>query len=245
MIVFKCHVGCSQTTVMEALRHLGAWGPGISDQTVIDALHAKRCGGYFMARCPGHDDSNPSLSIRIEAGEGPEVPWGDPVAVYRYCDEDGRSLYEFARWERYVDGRREKKLRPRLPGATRNGIGDVRRVIYRLPEVLASESVFVVEGEKDVEALRSHGFVGTCNPFGAGKWKPDYNEAFRGKEVIVFPDADLPGRNHAADVVRNLLGIAASVCVVELAGAKDIADWFAAGHSEVEFLQIVESEAVN
>jgi hypothetical protein len=36
-----------------------------------------------------------------------------------------------------------------------------------LPEVLEAPIVFVVEGEKDVETLREHGFIATTNAGGA------------------------------------------------------------------------------
>jgi hypothetical protein len=53
-------------------------------------------------------------------------------------------------------------------------------VLYRLPELLAARqkkpniTVLVPEGEKDVESARELGFVATCNPFGALKWKDEY-----------------------------------------------------------------------
>jgi hypothetical protein len=36
-------------------------------------------------------------------------------------------------------------------------------VLYHLREVIDAAIVFVVEGEKDVETLREHGFVATTN----------------------------------------------------------------------------------
>ena len=54
-------------------------------------------------------------------------------------------------------------------------LGKIRRVLYRLPRVLeaaqSGDGVFVVEGEKDVEALERAGVTATCNPGGAGKWR--------------------------------------------------------------------------
>ena len=154
MILARCHAGCPQPAVLAALRSLGAWGPEVSDQETLARLQAKRHGSYYVAKCPSHDDHNPSLSLKIGAGRHEaEMPWGNPVAIYPYHDERGVLLYEFVRHERYVNGRREKKLRPRLPGASRNGIADARRVIYRLPEVVANQIIFVPEGERDVETL--------------------------------------------------------------------------------------------
>ena len=49
----------------------------------------------------------------------------------------------------------------------------VRRVLYRLPELLArpDEPVYVVEGEKDADRLASMGLLATTNSGGAGKWQ--------------------------------------------------------------------------
>jgi hypothetical protein len=186
------------------------------------------------------------LSLKIVADKEREVPWGDPVTVYPYHDEHGVVLYEMLRFERHIDGRKEKKLRPRLPGASRLGIGDVRRVLYRLPEVQASPLVFVVEGEKDVETLRAHGFVATCNVFGAKKWQRGYADALAGREVIIWPDADGPGIEHAHMVAESLYGRASKLSVLEIGGAgiKDATDWFNAGHSKVELIDLIDPEEV-
>jgi hypothetical protein len=51
------------------------------------------------------------------------------------------------------------------------------RFLYRLPEVLEVPIVFVVEGERDVETLREHGFVATTNAGGAkSHWAPQYTD---------------------------------------------------------------------
>jgi DNA primase len=110
---------------------------------------------------------------------------------------------------------------------------------------LEAAIVFLVEGEKDCETLRSHGFVATTNAGGAGApWLVEYTEALRGREVVIIPDADPPGRRHALDVARALLGIAAKLTIIELDGARDITEWFANGHSEVELIALVEGDGV-
>ena len=120
-------------------------------------------------------------------------------------------------------------------------------MLYRLPAVLAAvsagEGVYVVEGEKDVEALEHAGAIATCNPGGAGKWQPEYSVALRGARVVVVADRDEPGRRHAAEVAEMLSGVAVSVEVVEAAAGKDAADHLAAGKSLADFEAIEEREA--
>ena len=48
----------------------------------------------------------------------------------------------------------------------------------------------IPEGEKDVDALRKHGFWSVCNPFGAGKWEDRYSEALKEANTIIVPDND-------------------------------------------------------
>lgn len=92
--------------------------------------------------------------------------------------------------------------------------------------------VFVVEGERDVETLEGLGLIATTNSGGAGKWPPDHAAHFDGKRVVIIPDADKPGQEHAEAVARVLHGTAASVRVVRLPeGVKDVSD-FAATFSD-------------
>ena len=87
-------------------------------------------------------------------------------------------------------------------------LGDVRRVLYRLSEVVAAvekgETVFVVEGEKDADALARLGVVATCNVGGAGKWLDSYASDLIGATVVVIADKDEQGRKHAKDVAQKI-----------------------------------------
>ncbi len=146
---------------------------------------------YWTARCPAHDDREPSLSISrgddrpivltCHAGcsfeEVYKAVMGRPPRLrpqsetdYRYVDESDTPLFEVVQgpgksfYQRRVDP---------ITGETSPGLGDVRKVIYRLPEVLEAvrrgETIFVVEGEKDADRLAREGLVATTNPGGAGK----------------------------------------------------------------------------
>ena len=137
------------------------------------------------------------------------------VDTYDYVDEARELLYQVCR----TDPKGFFQRRPDGAGGWINNLNGTRRVLYRLPELLAAgpaDPVFVVEGEKDVDRLRGLGLVATCNAAGAGKWRPEYAEALRGRRVVVLPDADDPGRAHAEAVAHSLHGVAASVKVVEL-----------------------------
>jgi DNA primase len=83
--------------------------------------------------------------------------------------------------------------------------------------VLESPIVFVCEGEKDVETLREHGFTATTNAGGASApWLSQYTDALRGREVILVPDGDRPGRERVARIARALLGNVARLVILDL-----------------------------
>jgi putative DNA primase/helicase len=151
--------------------------------------------------------------------------------VYDYRDEQGALLFQVCRFE-------PKDFRQRRPpnghGKSAWNIKGIRRVPYRLPELLtapADRTVFIVEGEKDADRLAGIGLVATCNPGGAGKWQSDFREFFGGRDVVIIPDNDDTGRSHAYAVANNLAGIA-RIRILELPNLKpkgDFSDWLAAG----------------
>src|SRR6266581_3034452 len=87
------------------------------------------------------------------------------VAAYAYVDESNQLLYQVVRFDPKSFGQR----RPDGKGGWVWNIEGVRRVLYRLPEVLTAHEIFVVEGEKDADNLSGLGVSETCNHRGAGK----------------------------------------------------------------------------
>ena len=147
-------------------------------------------------------------------------PRGRIAAVYDYRGADGRLLYQVLRLE-------PKSFRQRRPdgkGGWVWNLDGVERVLYRLPDISAADEVWLVEGEKDADALASLGFHATTAPGGAGKWLDQYTEALAGKLVFILPDNDPPGREHARKVGQALFGKAREVRIVELPGLPEKGD---------------------
>ena len=124
-------------------------------------------------------------------------------------------------WQRRPDGK----------GGWINNLQGVRRVLYRLPEVKSAQTVCVAEGEKDADNLAKLGFTATTNPMGAEKWRDEYSETLRGKDVVVFGDVgdeDGAGQRHTAQRIQSLNGVAKSIKRVELPdGFHDVSDYIA------------------
>lgn len=239
---------------------------GSAFERVIQALNESGSKGRDKAwQCPAHDDRSPSLSIGyrkdgkgvvlychtgcppedivqalrltmqdlfdepLEKRERPQV-----VAEYPYCDEHGELLLTVKRYEPGFDGERKTFRQHRAGGAA--GVKGVRRVLYRLPEVLAAAKsgqgpILVVEGEKDADNLAAMpGVVATCNVGGAGKWSEEYTKSLAGAaEVVVISDRDEPGRKHASAVAASVQRAGIPVRVMEPARGKDVSDHLAAG----------------
>jgi putative DNA primase/helicase len=127
-----------------------------------------------------------------------------------------------------------------------NGAPDGPKIPYRLPELLQAEhdTVVVVEGEKDADNLAALGFVVTTNSGGARNWSPDLNKHFEDRDIYILPDNDDAGRDHCAQVVRNLFPFARGIQVVNLPGlpAKgDVSDWIKAGGTADQLVELMRS----
>jgi len=165
------------------------------------------------------------------------------VKTYPYCDEEGRPLFEVLRFA----NKRFSQRRPDGKDGWIWNLDGVRRVPYRLPELLAAdpaEWVHVVEGEKDANNLSLLGLVATTNPGGAGKWRSEFAPYFKGRRVAILPDNDDPGQAHAQDVAHKLAPHAADVRIVVLPGLSpggDATDWVKDGHTAEELRVLVDA----
>lgn len=232
-------------------------------ESIAAALNARRSGSCWMAKCPAHDDRNPSLSIRETDGKvllhchagcaqrdviaalksvglwqkrSAQPRRREIVATYDYTDEAGEILYQVVRT-------RPKGFFQRRPDGHGGWINkkSARQVLYRLREVIEAPIVFVVEGERDVETLRTQGFVATTNAGGAeAAWLPEFTEVLAGREVILVPDNDRPGRERVARIARALLGHSTRLVIVEFEDAKDVTEWFEKGHADLALIEMVE-----
>lgn len=164
------------------------------------------------------------------------------VAVYSYQDEKENLLYQVVRYEPKSFAYR----RPSTIGKWVWNLQGTRRVLYGLPRVMASDTVFVLEGEKDCDALSKWGYVATTCPMGAGKWLADYNPSLAGKHVYIVPDNDSAGKIHAEQVAQSVGPTAASVSLIELPGLPekgDFSDWVKVGGTKGQFQDLIEGAA--
>lgn len=211
---------------------------------IVQALQACRKTGQnsYQAKCPAHDDQKASLTV-TDAGDkilmychagcttkaileklgltekdlfkstNNQVN-SKIVAEYFYTDEKGIPLYKAVRLEpksffqmRYYNGNWIQKM---------NG---ARYVLYNLPNVIASNEIYFVEGEKDADNLNKIGLVATTTVGGASgfnKHKDEYANPLKNKTVYIIPDNDKSGRKYADNIKTALNGIALEVKILKL-----------------------------
>lgn len=165
------------------------------------------------------------------------------VAEYDYRSTDGELLFQAVRMD-------PKDFRQRQPkdGGWDWSLRGVERVLYRTPELsklAPGTRVYVVEGEKDADRLSKLGCEATCNSGGAGrgKWLAAYSEQLRGLSVVILPDNDEPGREHAKAIAESVPG--ATIC--ELPGLPekgDVSNWLDAGGTKAELEKLSDPNRV-
>ncbi len=230
--------------------------------TVLSKLQGwRRAGSQWKALCPAHDDKNPSLSIaekdgrillncfsgctteavltalKMEANDlyvDAKRQKRKIVASYDYVDELGGLLYQKVRYEPKAFIQR----RPRGRDGWVERLDGVRRVLYKLPSVLAATDAIITEGEKDADTGISIGFVTTTSG-DAGSWKDEFSECLKGKRITVIADADDAGRKYARKVAFSLYGKVSSLKVLGLPFAKDLTEWCERGGTSDELTEII------
>ena len=215
-VVMKCHAGCETQNILA--------GAGIDFQMLLAPRDETDYGRFKSETDIWTPVKDPNTGRNLQ-----------PSHIYKYTDEEGNLLFEVLR----IPTPKGKDFRQRHPDPTQKSgwkwnMNGVRRVLYHLPEVLKArangETIYLVEGEKDVESIRMRGFVATCNPMGAKKWEPEYTEALSACNVVIIADADTPGREHARTIKELLDEVGSVVSIAEaMNGCKDVTDHFAAG----------------
>lgn len=166
------------------------------DRTASAAWNAKR--GAWNCRVPACGAVGTTRDLADRLGiPVPEQRKFDNLeertaATYDYRDEAGKLLFQAVRLHS------PKDFYQRQPNGSAwlNNIKGCRRILYRLPELLAlaqGAEVFIVEGEKDVENLRAEGLNATCNPMGAEKFNICDAAPLTGMHVAILVDRDESG----------------------------------------------------
>lgn len=207
--------------------------------------NVKNCGNYYTALCPSHNDKKSSLSIKqvsdrilihcyagcnykdilASIGLNPKDLYLNNTVTtqtqkkeieceYIYTDVEGKPLYKVMRYK--PKDFRQAKYKNNM---WIYNMDNVRYVPYNLTEVIKSDTIFWVEGEKDVENLKLLSLTATTTCKGANgfiKNHKEYTKYFCNKKVYIIPDNDDAGLKYATDIKSKLKGIASYVGIIIL-----------------------------
>ena len=149
----------------------------------------------------------------MQAAMAPETTPRKVVARYQYCDEAGAILYEVEKFD--PKGFRQRR---KTASGWDYQLGDVRRVLYRLPDLFAwpDANVFVCEGEKDCENVAA---LGLCTTWAAsGRWEGVDVSTLHGRDVFIIADNDAnkAGEGKALAAARALHDVVRTIKIVQL-----------------------------
>ncbi len=244
--------------------HLKARCPAHDDST--PSLEVTHRADRTLIKChAGCSVSAITAALQLTARDLFDTPSMNPttssrgrrlIKAYDYVDAAGRLLFQKVRYE-------PKGFSLRRPDGNDGWIYNrqgVHAVLYRLPAVQRAISegatVYVVEGEKDVETLESLGLVATCNADGAAKegqspkWgKREAQQLLGATCVVVIPDNDDAGVAHGQAIVRSLHALpnAPEVRVVMLPNLEpkgDVTDWVCLGGTREQLEALVNATSI-
>ena len=207
--------------------------------SVIDLVARVRCGGSLpaaqeilgeylhltpkMVTASGCVEPNERYLKLIESGY-------HEAKRYNYTDRDGKLVNQVVRLEHPTAKKEFLQCTPQGWG-----LHNVIPPLYNLPVISAAPWAVIVEGEKDADSLIAVGIPATTVCGGAKKWRDEYTSEFDGKDVVILPDNDEPGREHAELIAGKLLkrNRVKSVRIVKTSDAPkgDVTDFFNEGHS--------------
>lgn len=213
------------------------------EEIVTRFQNVKKIGDkQYICSCSAHKDNKPSLTITEEdnkilmhcfagcdtkiilntVGLKEKDLFNNPpkdskpkiVKEYYYTDEDNNPLYKVMRFEpkNFIQAKYDN-------GDWVYKMAGVRYVLYNLPNVINSDEVYFVEGEKDADNLNSIGLVATTTVGGAQgfkKYQNNYVEYLKNKKVYIIPDNDSAGKKYAMDVKNALKGISNKAKIIDL-----------------------------
>jgi hypothetical protein len=214
------------------LHDIWAYSHRDSKKYDIFDIHQLKHGGdfkdalkYFKDRLGLNNGDKPLVAPRSEftaPKHQVQASLGEPIETYNYVDEDGNHLFQVCRYH-------PKSFKQRVinfDGSITWKTADVRKVLYRLPELMSApmdEPILMVEGERDNETGELLGYYTTCAPGGAGpgKWKSlcikwNIHGPLKDRVVWVICDADSPGRVYGGEIAEGIFGHAKSVKLIDL-----------------------------
>ena len=196
-VLLMCHAGCSTENVIEALNL--SWKDLSPDQETTPFAPQSKQTFY------------PEPRQAIAAYKR-----GEPTKQWKYLNNDGEEVFRILRWDNNA-GKEVRPISQTSSGWTLSTM-PAPRPLLNLPSLIAYKKspVYVVEGEKCVDALFSFGLIATTSSGGANAANQTDWSPLSGRRVIIIPDNDAGGKQYAEDVLQILIGMKAAVSIAYL-----------------------------
>lgn len=159
------------------------------------------------------------------------------VAAWHYHDAEGNKTLKVTRYA-YADGTKDYRQMAFVDGkaVTPTEAKKAGRYVnypydYHLwHNAPADAIIFLTEGEKCADIIKKLDLYSSTNAGGASKWTDDLAPFFKGRNVIVMPDADEAGAKWRDAVVKSLAPVCAKLHVATIGAPgdkslNDVADW--------------------
>lgn len=224
-VLLKCHSGCTTKEIVDAL--------GLEERDLFDDSTRRTPTPTKASAKKASTPKVEKVYATFDAAQKAYERWtfGRKAArVWEYVVE-GEVVGLTLRWDN-PDGTKDT-IRPvsRHADGWRQTHMPTPRPLFRLSELSAPGGrVYVVEGEKCVDALASLGLLATTSAGGSSSAKQSDWTPLAGRDVVILPDADKPGRKYAVEVAEILVALdpPAVVRIVDLApdaaDGSDVAD---------------------
>jgi RecA-family ATPase len=240
-------------------------------QTTSDASVATSLAGAetsiaaspIAARADNDDTHRPLCNDKPNGHDAYKLDWAH-AQHFVYCDESGAPIQRNVRVPKLnLDGTpligAKGKQAKFFFWEHLNGSGKWEKcrdckhakIPYRLPEMISvlqmdrTVEVFVVEGERKADVLRSWGLTATSIPDGT----QNFGHHFADANVVILPDRDGTGRRRCDSAAREISQhTPASLRVLELPGlgdGEDVEDWKERGGTREQLLKLVDPAAVD
>ncbi len=221
-VLLKCHAGCDHKSILSALR-----------LTERDLFPKRQKATSSKKKATPKQPTRPAgkaYKSAVEAQKAYERTLGQPTASWEY-ELNGELVGVVLRWDR-PDGKKEVRPLSRHADGWRLEHMAEPRPLYGLGSWPAKVRgrVYVVEGEKCVDAARGLGLLAATSSAGSNAASKTDWSPLAGLDVVILPDADTAGRKYADEVASILLRLAppATVRIVDLApnadDGSDVAD---------------------
>jgi hypothetical protein len=172
------------------------------DESIVEAMHQR-----LMESAPELDWLNQRRGINRLTVERYQIGHDGQRYYIPIRDAEGK-VVNIRRYKPNARRAADKMI------SWREGFGSARLWPMTMFQDTPGNTIFLFEGEMDTLLALQLGLHAITTTGGAGTWKSEWNELFRGRSIAICYDVDEAGRRGAQNIARQLLGIASSVKVV-------------------------------